>query len=201
MNIKSEKTLNLLSKIIFIIYIGLIVWVIMFKCNLIDSLNMTYEYLKDMNIKERFLIFSTPFKNYFPESINAPKYIFAEDDLLNIIIFIPIGLYLSYFIKNKKFIKVSLITFGISLFFELFQLFTIIGSFTLQDLMTNVIGGIIGYLVYKLLFIKKVSKLRTIILNVLSIVVIIVFVPILLYGIINTIKHFDFYIDILTRRL
>lgn len=201
MNIKSEKILNLLSKIIFIIYIGLIVWVIMFKCNLIDSLNMTYEYLKDMNIKERFLIFSTPFKNYFPGSINAPKYIFAEDDLLNIIIFIPIGLYLSYFIKNKKFIKVSLITFGISLFFELFQLLTIIGSFTLQDLMTNLVGGIIGYLLYKLLFIKKVSKLRTIILNVLSIVVIIVFVPILLYGIVNTIKHFNFYIDILTRRL
>ena len=201
MNIKKDQTLNLLSKIIFIIYIGLIVWVIMFKCNLIDSLNMTYEYLKDMNIKERFLIFSTPFKNYFPESINAPKYIFAEDDLLNIIIFIPIGLYLSYFIKNKKFIKVSLITFGISLFFELFQLLTIIGSFTLQDLMTNLVGGIIGYLLYKLLFIKKVSKLRTIILNVLSIVAIIVFVPILLYGIVNTIKHFDFYIDILTRRL
>ena len=73
--------------------------------------------------------------------------------------------------------------------------------FTLQDLMTNLVGGIIGYLVYKLLFIKKVSKLRTIILNVLSVVVIIVFVPILLYGIINTIKHFDVYIDILTRRL
>ena len=201
MNIKSEKTLNLLSKIIFIIYIGLIVWVIMFKCNLIDSLNMTYEYLKDMNIKERFLIFSTPFKNYFLESVNSPKYVFTEDDLLNVIIFIPMGLYLSYFIKNKKFLKSLLITFGVSLFFELFQLFTVIGSFTIQDLMTNVIGGIIGYLVYKLIFIKKESKHRTTILNVISIIGIIVFVPILLYAIINTIKHFDFYIDILTRRL
>lgn len=201
MNIKSEKTLNLLSKIIFIIYIGLIIWIIMFKCNLIDSMNDAYIFLKDMSIKERILVFSTPFKNYFMESVNSPKYVFNEDDLLNVIIFIPMGLYLSYFIKNKKFLKALLITFGVSLFFELFQLFTVIGSFTIQDLMTNVIGGIIGYLVYKLIFIKKESKQRTTILNVISIIGIIVFVPILLYGIINTIKHFDFYIDILTRRL
>ena len=201
MNIKSEKTLNLLSKIIFIIYIGLIIWIIMFKCNLIDSMTDAYLFLKDMSIKERILVFSTPFKNYFMGSINSPKYVFTEDDLLNVIIFIPMGLYLSYFIKNKKFLKVLLITFGVSLFFELFQLFTVIGSFTIQDLMTNVIGGIIGYLVYKLIFIKKESKQRTTILNVISIIGIIVFVPILLYGIINTIKHFDFYIDILTRRL
>lgn len=201
MNIKSEKTLNLLSKIIFIIYIGLIIWIVMFKCNLIDSMNDAYIFLKDMSIKERILVFSTPFKNYFMESINSPKYVFTEDDLLNVIIFIPMGLYLSYFIKNRKFLKSLLITFGVSLFFELFQLFTVIGSFTIQDLMTNVIGGIIGYLVYKLIFIKKESKQRTTILNVISIIGIIVFVPILLYGIINTIKHFDFYIDILTRRL
>ena len=201
MNIKSEKTLNLLSKIIFIIYIGLIIWIVMFKCNLIDSMNDAYIFLKDMSIKERILVFSTPFKNYFMESINSPKYVFTEDDLLNVIIFIPMGLYLSYFITNRKFLKSLLITFGVSLFFELFQLFTVIGSFTIQDLMTNVIGGIIGYLVYKLIFIKKESKQRTTILNVISIIGIIVFVPILLYGIINTIKHFDFYIDILTRRL
>lgn len=201
MNIKSEKTLNLLSKIIFIIYIGLIIWIVMFKCNLIDSINDAYLFLKDMSIKERILVFSTPFKNYFMESINSPKYVFTEDDLLNVIIFIPMGLYLSYFIKNKKFLKALLITFGVSLFFEVFQLFTVIGSFTIHDLMTNVIGGIIGYLVYKLIFIKKESKHRTTILNVISIIGIIVFVPILLYGIINTIKHFDFYIDILTRRL
>lgn len=201
MNIKSEKTLNLLSKIIFIIYIGLIIWIVMFKCNLIDSMNDTYIFLKDMSIKERILVFSTPFKNYFMESINSPKYVFTEDDFLNVIIFIPMGIYLSYSIKNKKFLKALLITFGVSLFFELFQLFTVIGAFTIHDLITNVTGGIIGYLVYKLIFIKKESKQRTTILNVISIIGIIVFVPILLYAIINTIKHFDFYIDILTRRL
>ena len=51
------------------------------------------------------------------------------------------------------------------------------------------------------MFIKKESKQRTTILNAISIIGIIVFSPILLYGIINTIKHFDSYIDILTRRL
>ena len=63
----------------------------MFKCNLIDSMKDAYLFLKDMSIKERILVFSPPFKNYFMESINSPKYVFTEDDLLNVIIFIPMA--------------------------------------------------------------------------------------------------------------
>ena len=43
-----------------------------------------------------------------------------------------------------------LISFGASLFIEVFQLFTLMGSYQSEDLIVNTLGGIIGYLIYKL---------------------------------------------------
>lgn len=195
--LKKEKTLKIISTILFTLYIGLLIWIVMFKCNLINSIHLSYDYLKDMTIKERLNVFNIPFKNYFPESIDAPKYLFNSDDLLNIIIFIPIGLYIAYFSKKFKFIKVFIITLLISLFFELFQLFSLIGSFAVQDFITNITGGLIGYIVYKLIFIKGLQPKKILILNILSILLIILFIPILLYAIKNTISNIDIYLDII----
>lgn len=197
MSLKKEETLRIISIVLFTIYLGILVWIIIFKCNLINSIHLSYDFLKDMTVKERFLSFIIPFKNYFPETIDAPKYLFNSDDLLNIIIFIPIGIYSSYFIKKANFIKVFIITLLTSLFFELFQLFSIIGSFAIQDFITNITGGLIGYLVYRLIFIKELHPKKILVLNILSITLIVLFTPILLYAIINTIKCFDVYIDII----
>lgn len=197
MLLTKEKTLKIISIILFTLYIGLLIWIVMFKCNLINSIQLSYEYLKDMTIKERLNVFNIPFKNYFPESIDAPEYLFNSDDLLNIIIFIPLGLYIAYFSKKFKFIKVFILTLLISLFFELFQLFSLIGSFAVQDFITNITGGLIGYIVYKLIFIKGLQPKKILILNILSILLIILFIPILLYAIKNTISNIDIYLDII----
>lgn len=197
MLLKKEKTLKIISIILFTLYIGLLIWIVMLKCNLINSIHLSYDYLKDMTIKERLNVFNIPFKNYFPESIDAPEYLFNSDDLLNIIIFIPLGLYITYFSKKFKFIKVFILTLLISLFFELFQLFSLIGSFAVQDFITNITGGLIGYIVYKLIFIKGLQPKKILILNILSIFLIILFIPILLYAIKNTISNIDIYLDII----
>lgn len=197
MLLKKEKTLKIISIILFTLYIGLLIWIVMLKCNLINSIHLSYDYLKDMTIKERLNVFNIPFKNYFPESIDAPEYLFNSDDLLNIIIFIPLGLYITYFSKKFKFIKVFILTLLISLFFELFQLFSLIGSFAVQDFITNITGGLIGYIVYKLIFIKGLQPKKILILNILSILLIILFIPILLYAIKNTISNIDIYLDII----
>ena len=53
MSIRSERLLKILSLVIFCIYIVLLVWVIMFKCNLINSIKDTYTYFKEFTLKER----------------------------------------------------------------------------------------------------------------------------------------------------
>lgn len=201
MNIRSEKLLNLLSKIVFFIYVCLIIWVVMFKCNLIDSIYKAYTFVSEQTLLERFTRFIIPFKDYTEDFFSNQIHILIKDDILNVLIFIPLGLYLAFFIKNKKLIKTLLITFITSLFFELFQLFSLIGSFATKDFITNLLGSFIGFIGYKLIYKKENSEIKLIILNIISIMVIIVFSPIVIYAFINTIKHFNVYVDVIHRRL
>lgn len=73
----------------------------------------------------------------------------------NFLLLLPLGVYLRYFLVDKnKWIKAGLIAFLVSLFFEITQLTGIYGIyncayrlFDIDDLMSNTIGGIIGYFV------------------------------------------------------
>ena len=130
MDIKSEKTLCFLSKLLFILYLIVLIWVVVFKCNIAISLTGGYLYFKTITFHERLLMYIVPFKNYFV----AFKMNELIDSLFNCVIFIPLGLYLSYFISKKKLTMALFLSFGVSLFFELFQLFSLMGSFQTEDL-------------------------------------------------------------------
>lgn len=196
--IKSDKLLSIFSKIIFVSYMIILVWIIIFKCNLLESLDSTYIFFKGFTVKERFEFFLIPFLDYFEGPFVEQIEITFTDDVLNILIFIPFGLYLSYFIKQNKLRKVLLISFSLSLFFEMFQLFTIIGCYSTKDLITNVLGGLMGYFLYKLIY-KENQPIRNMILNICSCLVIIVIIPLTVYAVVNTIKCFDYYLEIIKR--
>ena len=53
-----------------------------------------------------------------------------------------------------------MITLIFSIVIELFQLFTIIGSFMLNDLITNIIGGFVGSIVYIIVTKKENKKIN-----------------------------------------
>ena len=112
MDIKSEKRLSMFSKILFALYLTILVWVVIFKCNIAISLTGGYLYLKTITIQERFLLYIVPFQNGITK--------WYSDTILNVIVFIPMGLYISYFIKHKKFLMSLLFYFLSSLFLEVF---------------------------------------------------------------------------------
>ena len=67
----------------------------------------------------------------------------------NIVVFIPIGLFLPKLIKRcKNILLTTLLTFEISLCVELVQLITKVGSFDVDDLFLNTLGGLCGYIIY-----------------------------------------------------
>ncbi len=201
MDYKNEKTLNHLSKIIFIIYIGLLVWVVMFKCNLIDSIYRAYAFMSEQTLKERFLRFIVPFKDYTEAFFQNQIKTLVKDDILNVVIFIPMGLYLSYFFKESKLVKALLITLAISIFFEVFQLLSLLGSFATKDLITNLVGCAIGCLLFLLIYKKENGKTKIMVLNVISTAAILIFAPVLVYGIVNTVINFKIYLDVFAKRL
>lgn len=70
----------------------------------------------------------------------------------NILAFLPYGLLLpTLFTKCQNGFLVTLFSFELSLLVELAQLGFKIGSFDVDDLLLNTIGGCIGYLIYYIL--------------------------------------------------
>jgi len=86
-----------------------------------------------------------PFKEIFRYSIGSSKFI--KNILGNIVLFIPFGFFSSYYLKNKKMFTTTVLTFVASLTIEVVQYY--IGRvFDIDDIILNVLGGIIGFLLY-----------------------------------------------------
>ncbi len=84
---------------------------------------------------------------------------FIRQVVLNVIMTIPFGFLLPLVKKNVKLLKIVFYTFLLSLSIELLQpLINGIRSSDITDLITNVIGGIIGYVIY-LIFKPLTSKI------------------------------------------
>ncbi|GIO28666.1 VanZ family protein [Ornithinibacillus bavariensis] len=87
----------------------------------------------------------------------------------NIVVFIPIGIFIVLFIKKATFIHSLLIGIGSTLFIEVMQLVLSINgvisrSFDVDDLLLNTIGVLIGYFMAILLraYLKRAdSRIRT----------------------------------------
>ena len=66
------------------------------------------------------------------------------------VMFVPFGFFVSYFLKLEKVYSITLITLLTSFTIEITQL--VIGRvFDVDDLLLNLIGGIVGYLLYELI--------------------------------------------------
>ena len=86
-----------------------------------------------------------PFKEIFRYSFGSPKFI--RNVIGNIMLFIPFGFLSSYLLKNRKFSVVTILTLIASLTIETVQYY--IGRvFDIDDIILNLIGGIVGFLIY-----------------------------------------------------
>lgn len=151
--IKSQKKF---TEGLLLIYLIVISWIILLKMQFDISL------LKNMNFRNVNLI---PFAG----SAIVNGQVFVSEIILNIVIFIPFGLYISMLNKEWGIIKKVAPVFGVSLAFEVLQYIFAIGGSDITDLLGNTLGGIIGIGVFWIL--SKILKERTIkILNVLALI-------------------------------
>lgn len=82
--------------------------------------------------------------------ICSMPYIALMNLLGNVIIFVPFGALMTFFMRNRKCVvlNVTLIAFVFSCAIELTQLFTRVGSCDVDDMILNTFGGFIGSLIY-----------------------------------------------------
>ncbi|MBS4203543.1 VanZ family protein [Lederbergia citrea] len=80
----------------------------------------------------------------------------------NFILFLPMGIYLPFFIKkinNVSIFSISMIT--VLFVIEVLQLVTRRGSFDIDDLILNMLGALIGYGIWKTKFVQNKLQNRT----------------------------------------
>ena len=78
-------------------------------------------------------------------------YLFFWNVIGNICVFVPFGVFLpKLFVKCKNIFLTILFSFEVSLCVEIVQLVTKVGSFDVDDLLLNTLGGLVGFLLITL---------------------------------------------------
>lgn len=82
----------------------------------------------------------------------------------NVLVFAPFGCFVPMLIsKCRSGFKMIQLTFALSLFVETIQLISRVGSFDVDDLILNTLGGLLGYMVFKIFYILVRQKQERII--------------------------------------
>ena len=143
---KNNRQRNL-TRILFAVYFLILVWILLFKMSF--SLDELY---KDRSIN---LI---PFMG----SVVVNGRIYINEIIDNILVFIPLGIYICMLKEDWPILRKISVGFFISLGIEVLQFILAIGATDITDLIGNTLGGIIGIGVFYLfskLFKNKTNKI------------------------------------------
>lgn len=139
---------------LFIVYFSVLIWIILFKMQF--SFN-DLPHFRGLNL--------IPFAG----SVIKNNQLDYSEIILNMVVFIPFGLYLSMIKLNWSFWKKIIHIAGVSLLFELLQFLFAIGGTDITDLISNTLGGAVGigfYIVFSKILKEKTNK----ILNILALI-------------------------------
>lgn len=149
---KRQKTM---SAIVCGVYIYLLIWLILFKFNINFA---DLDHMKNINL--------IPFQ----ESLIVNGRIDLKEIIYNILVFVPLGVYVSMFKSNWPFGKKIIPALCLSIIFEMTQYILAIGASDITDIIGNTLGGIAGIACYILL--EKIFKNKCItIINTLGLAV------------------------------
>lgn len=146
-----KKILCVMSTVIFIIYLLILCYLLFFDP----------KYGRVIGEKNYNLVPFKTIKNYIIYRKYVTNEIFNNNIYGNIIAFVPMGFFVSVIFSNLRgIIKIIFTTFIASSIVEIIQYKFSVGNFDVDDIILNTIGGLIGYIIYRILNIitKKVLK-------------------------------------------
>jgi glycopeptide antibiotics resistance protein len=105
----------------------------------------------------------------------------------NILLFVPMGIYVPLIKKSFSFLKTLLSLVFISLLIEGIQYLFILGSADIDDVLLNVMGGLLGWVFYRFLLLlgKTPERTKTMVVIISTIVGIPVFILVILLFVMN----------------
>ena len=140
MSQRQVRRYRILGKVMFVLYIAFLVYFLCFaewygrtepsegyRYNLV----LFKEIMRFIEYREELVVFAV-FANLFG----------------NILIFVPYGFFISIASTRRGFFQTLFYSFALSLGVEIFQLFARVGSFDVDDLLLNTLGGVLGYILF-----------------------------------------------------
>lgn len=132
--------MRIIGKILFILYMAFIVYFLLFS-DLYGRMGRAGEYHYNLVLFKEIRRFWT-----YREQLGM--YAMFTNLFGNVIIFMPFGFFLPMASRYRSFFAALLYSFMLSLGVETFQLLTKVGSFDVDDLFLNTVGGAAGYVVF-----------------------------------------------------
>jgi glycopeptide antibiotics resistance protein len=130
---KVNNVTNRLTTVLFIIYLVALYWILLFK------LGVRFSYMGNRRVN--LIPFSEPL------ILNGK--IDVGEIILNVVIFVPLGIYAGILFERWIFGKKLFFFFLISVMVEGLQFIFAVGAFDITDLITNTLGGIFGFMIFK----------------------------------------------------
>ena len=137
---RKKKIFRAVGKVLFLLYVVFLIY-FLFLAEWYGRTGISEEYRYNLELFreiKRFIIYR--------EQLGA----FAVFANLagNILIFVPYGFFISVASRERGFFKILFFSMGLSLCVEIIQLFTRVGSFDVDDILLNTIGGVLGYIIF-----------------------------------------------------
>lgn len=150
---RTEKR-NTLTIVLFAIYVIALIGIILIKPPFYSE--------QAPKIREVNLF---PFSDVFDDNGR----LFSRDVIYNIFAFIPLGIYICALKPEWPFAKKVIPIAAFTLAFEIMQYIFALGRSDITDIITNMLGGIIGIGIFAIFF-RVFKKRTTTIINVLSLI-------------------------------
>lgn len=137
-----------LTNILFLIYLIALFWIIVFKLAPFSNIKLVpfsgIEGIRSINLIP------------FSESVIINGKLHFSEIVMNVLIFIPLGIYVGTLFKSWNIRKKLSLFFLISLICEVLQFILGVGASDITDIINNTLGGILGLIMYK--GIEKIFK-------------------------------------------
>lgn len=125
---KVNNPTNRLTTVLFVIYLIALYWILLLK------LGVRFSYMGERRTN------LVPFSELI---------ILTSENILNVVIFVPLGIYAEILFEKWLFSKKLFFVFLLSFLVEGLQYILRVGAFDITDIITNTLGGIIGLMIFK----------------------------------------------------
>lgn len=140
MSIRDRKSIRMIGKVLFVLYIAFIIYFLIFS-----------DWYGRSGVRQEYhynLVLFQEIRRFWRYRKQLGLFAMFTNLFGNVIIFMPFGFFMPMASKRRNFFAATFYSFGLSLGVETFQLISKVGSFDVDDLLLNTIGGMAGYIIY-----------------------------------------------------